>query len=62
MDVCNELCLSGWPAVRPSWYGKSCNIGHYKLTFQPDFFIATIGATRSEEIETSWLHFFTLFK
>ena len=36
MDLCNESCSSGWPTVLS---GKIFNVGHYRQTIQPNFFI-----------------------
>ena len=49
MDLCNESCWSAKPYVRPSWFGKNLNIGHYMhwtlhvtTFFTPDKLIGTI--------------------
>ena len=35
MDLCDELCLAGWP----SWCGKKYNVRHNTQSVQPNFSI-----------------------
>ena len=39
MDICNELCSSGWQVGRWSCVGKTLAIRHYTQTVKPNFFI-----------------------
>ena len=39
IDLCNESCLSGWPAIL---CGKNFNIGYCMQTVRPKFFTASM--------------------
>ena len=50
MDLCNELCLSGWLAS--PLHGKKINIGHYTQTLQTKFFIPAMLSSTFDFLHT----------